>query len=285
MIVISTKQELRETLSLHRGKRIGFVPTMGFLHEGHLSLFRAARERDELVVASIFVNPTQFAAGEDLDVYPRDEAGDTEKARSCGVDVLWIPPAGSVYGAQHATKVVVEGLQEGLCGISRPHFFTGVATIVCKLFCLVKPDRAYFGEKDYQQLTIIRRMSLDLDLEVEVVGMPLVRDTDGIALASRNAYLGEDERAQAQRLSGMLRQVNDAFAGGVTDGAELLAMATAALHGMNIDYLSLVDAETLRDRGEDQAIAPESAVLATAVWVGKTRLLDNHMLGRPLSVG
>lgn len=283
MIIVETKQALREELRKRRAGSIGFVPTMGYLHEGHLSLFRAAREADDTVVASIYVNPTQFAPGEDLDTYPRDAEGDRAKAESCGVDVLWMPRADEVYAPDHSTRVVVDGLQEGLCGISRPHFFTGVATVVAKLFALVRPDRAYFGEKDYQQLTIVRRMARDLDLGVEVVGCPLVREPDGIAMSSRNAYLSAEERVQARALSAALRDLDATFRSGTRDADTLRAQLHAALDaapGVKTDYAELVDATTLENRAGSTLPDGPATVAAVAAWVGKTRLLDNVTLGR-----
>lgn len=285
MNIVTTKEALREAIAPHRGRRIGFVPTMGYLHEGHLSLFRQARAENDLVVASIFVNPTQFAPGEDLDTYPRDEAGDTAKAEAAGVDLLWMPPAGSVYAEDHATFVRVHGLEEGLCGISRPHFFRGVATVVLKLFHLVTPTHAYFGEKDYQQLTVIRRMVRDLDLPIEVVGMPLVREPDGLAMSSRNAYLSAEERVTARGLSAALRALHATYDAGERDGARLHAQLHAALEaipGARIDYADLVDAESLASRNTSQ-LGDATTVAALAVWIGRTRLLDNVTLGRPLA--
>lgn len=282
MNVVTTKQALRAAIASANARSVGFVPTMGYLHDGHLSLFRQAREDNELVVASIFVNPTQFAAGEDLDTYPRDEAGDTAKAEGCGVDILWMPPAGTVYASDHSTFVRVHGLEDGLCGNSRPHFFRGVATVVLKLFHLVTPTRAYFGEKDYQQLTVIRRMVRDLDLPIEVVGMPLVREADGLAMSSRNAYLSPEERLLARGLSESLRSVDAAYCAGQRDGATLRAQlheALAGIEGARVDYADLIDAETLGSRNAG-LLGDSPTVAALAVWIGRTRLLDNITLGR-----
>ncbi len=283
MIVIESKAELRAELAKHHGRSIGFVPTMGYLHEGHLSLFRAARAGNDVVVASIYVNPTQFAPGEDLETYPRDAEGDLAKARSCGVDILWMPRADQVYAPDHSTRVVVDGLQEGLCGISRPHFFTGVATVVAKLFVLVRPTRAYFGEKDYQQLTIVRRLARDLDLGVEVIGCPLVREDDGIAMSSRNAYLSAEEREQALALNRALRALDAQFRAGERSADALRSALHSALDeapGVQVDYAELVNAHTLENRaGSTLPDGPET-VAALAAWVGTTRLLDNVTLGR-----
>ncbi|MEZ4363914.1 MAG: pantoate--beta-alanine ligase [Kofleriaceae bacterium] len=259
------------------GLRVALVPTMGALHEGHLSLLRAARAAADLVVLTIFVNPTQFGAGEDLDRYPRDEVGDLDKARPTGVDVAFCPSAGDMYAPGSQTFVSVRELELPLCGRSRPGHFTGVATVVTKLLHLARPHVAFFGQKDFQQLAVIRRMVRDLDFDVEIVGMPIVREPDGVAMSSRNAYLSAEERAQARCLQAGLRAARAAFDAGERDAAALLAHARAPIEGASlarIDYVELRDAAELTEL----TVVTRPAVLAMAVCFGKTRLLDNGVL-------
>jgi pantoate--beta-alanine ligase len=261
------------------GRRIAVVPTMGALHEGHLTLLRAARARADVVILTIFVNPTQFGPNEDLAKYPRDEAGDLAKARPCGLDLAFCPAAGAMYPAGAQTFVEVRELQKPLCGASRPGHFAGVATIVAKLFHLTLPHLAVFGEKDYQQLAIIRRMVRDLDFAIEIAGVPIVREPDGLALSSRNAYLSSDERRQALSLSQGLAAAEARFTAGERGAAALVAAAReviAAQPGARIDYIELRDADELTEI----ATVERPAVLAMAVFVGTTRLIDNRVLGR-----
>ena len=253
------------------GRRVALVPTMGYLHAGHLSLVAEARRRAETCVASIFVNPLQFGPSEDLARYPRDLQGDLGKAASAGTDVAFVPDARDVYPTGFQTTVQVAELERGLCGPFRPGHFAGVATVVCKLFNVVRPDVAVFGEKDYQQLAIVRRMTTDLDMGIEIVGIPTVREADGLAMSSRNAYLSPAERARALSLSRALFAARDAAAGGVRDGARLVAQARAALDVDRVDYVELVDADTLQQVTDLQ----RPAVLAVAAFVGRTRLIDN----------
>ena len=220
---------------------------------------------------SIFVNPTQFGPNEDLARYPRDLPGDLAKAASAGTDVAFVPEAARRYPAGFQTTVEVRELARGLCGPFRPGHFAGVATVVCKLFNVVRPDVAVFGEKDYQQLAIMRRMVTDLDLGIEIVGIPTVREADGLAMSSRNAYLSPAERARALSLSRALFAARDAAAGGVRDGERLVAQARAALDVDRIDYVELVDADTLQPVTD----IDRPAVLAVAAFVGRTRLIDN----------
>ncbi|MCE9573569.1 MAG: pantoate--beta-alanine ligase [Deltaproteobacteria bacterium] len=258
------------------GKVIAVVPTMGALHEGHLSLIRLARARADVVILTIFVNPTQFGPNEDLSRYPRDEAGDLARARPCGVDLAFCPDAAAMYPAGAQTFVEVRELAQPLCGASRPGHFAGVATIVTKLFHLTRPHLAVFGEKDYQQLAIIRRMVRDLDFGIEIVGGPIVREPDGIAMSSRNAYLSAAERVTARALSAGLAAAQAAFAAGERDAAALVALAKApilAAPGTRIDYVELRDADALTPI--ERVARP--AVLAMAVFVGTTRLLDNRV--------
>jgi pantoate--beta-alanine ligase len=265
------------------GTRIALVPTMGYLHDGHLSLMRDARRRADqggkrgLSLATIFVNPTQFGPGEDLARYPRDLEGDLEKCGRAGVDLVLAPEdPRAVYPPGFQSWVDVEEVSKGLCGDRRPGHFRGVATVVAKLFGLSRPHVALFGEKDWQQLQVIRRMALDLDMGVEVVGMPIVREADGLAMSSRNAYLSPEERGRAVAISRALAEARRRAGAGERDAATLAAGVRTALEaaGMRVDYVELVHPESLRavDRAE-----PGTRVL-TAAFLGRTRLIDNVAL-------
>jgi pantoate--beta-alanine ligase len=260
-----------------RGERIAFVPTMGYLHAGHVTLLEEGRRRGDRLVLSIFVNPTQFGPGEDLDRYPRDVDGDLRKAGGAGTDVAFVPERAAMYPRGFQTYVEVRELARGLDGDSRPGHFTGVATVVCKLFQIVRPHVALFGEKDYQQLAVIRRMVRDLDLPLEVIGLPTVREADGLAMSSRNSYLDPDERRRAVALSRGLFAARARFQAGEREAAALLAAARAPLveAAAVIDYLELRDAEALAplERAGDRP-----AVLAVAAFIGRTRLIDNVRL-------
>jgi pantoate--beta-alanine ligase len=259
------------------GRVIAVVPTMGYLHDGHLSLLRAARARADVVILTIFVNPTQFGPNEDLSRYPRDEEGDLAKARPTGLDLAFCPDAAAMYPAGAQTFVEVRELAAPLCGEKRPGHFTGVATIVTKLFHLTKPHLAFFGEKDYQQLAVIRRMTRDLDFGIEIVGMPIVREPDGLAMSSRNVYLSPDERRQALALVRGLDAARAAVEAGERSAAAIVAACRAPIEAAadaRIDYVELRDADELTPVGE----LTRPAVLALAVFVGKTRLLDNRVL-------
>jgi pantoate--beta-alanine ligase len=254
-----------------RGERIAFVPTMGALHEGHVTLLRQARRLGGRLALSIFVNPTQFGPNEDLARYPRDLPGDLARAAAAGTDVAFVPEARDVYPAGFQTTVEVGELARGLCGPFRPGHFAGVATVVCKLFNVVRPDVAVFGEKDYQQLAIVRRMVADLDMGIEIVGVPTVREADGLAMSSRNAYLSPAERARALSLSRALFAARDAVTGGARDGAAIVTRARGLLDVDRLDYLELVDADSLQPITE----IARPAVLAVAAFIGRTRLIDN----------
>jgi pantoate--beta-alanine ligase len=278
--LVKTPAEMRARSDAWRaaGKRIAFVPTMGYLHQGHVSLLDEGRRRGDVLVLSIFVNPTQFGPKEDLSRYPRDLAGDLAKAQRAGVDVAYLPDAAAMYPPGYQTFVEVEELQKGLCGASRPGHFRGVATVVLKLFHAVQPHVALFGRKDYQQLQVLSRMVRDLDLGVDVVGLPIVREPDGLAMSSRNAYLSPDERLRALALSRALGAARVSFEQGERDAARLVDRARAALHetaGVRVDYLELRDAETL---AELQGPVTGRAVMAVAAFVGTTRLIDNQLL-------
>lgn len=277
-IAITDNNELTRVLRTHRGKSVGFVPTMGFLHEGHLSLMRQARKDNDILVVSIFVNPTQFGENEDLDQYPRDPDGDFEKCKNVGADIVWMPNTDAMYASDHSTTVHVSDLTDRLCGAARPGHFDGVTTIVSKLFHRVQPDRAYFGQKDYQQLAVIRRMVRDLDMPVEVIGLPIVRDADGLALSSRNKYLTPAHRQDALLLSKSLEHARRRWQNGARDADVLIdAMRSQIETGEHtrIDYIELVDAHTLRPIRETPS---ETPVAVLAVYVGDTRLIDNARL-------
>lgn len=260
-----------------RGRRIGLVPTMGALHDGHLSLVRLARARADLCVVSIFVNPLQFAPTEDLARYPRDEAGDRAKLDDEAVDVLYLPSLDAMYGAGFQTAVEVAEVTQGLCGAGRPGHFRGVTTVVAKLFNAVRPDVAVFGEKDYQQLAAVRRMASDLDFGVEVIGGPIVREADGLAMSSRNVYLSASERAAAGALPRSLTVAEEACRGGMRDAVGLLDRVRAVLAEaplLELEYAVIVDSETIRPVER----VDRAARLALAVRVGRTRLIDNALL-------
>ncbi|MEE8311719.1 MAG: pantoate--beta-alanine ligase [Candidatus Binatia bacterium] len=264
------------------GLSIGLVPTMGSLHEGHLALVRCARSEADVVVASIFVNPKQFDRDEDFAAYPRDEERDRALLEQERVDVLFMPTAQAVYGERAATRVSVSGLSDHLCGPVRPGHFDGVTTIVTALFNMVLPDLAFFGEKDYQQLQIIRRMTRDLHLPVRIVSLPTVREADGLAMSSRNERLGEAGRKRARALSLGLEASVAEFAAGEDDADALIATARVVVEktgGIDIEYLELVDGDTLgRARTAD-----ERSVIAIAAWVDGVRLIDNVVFSRWLS--
>ena len=258
------------------GKRIAFVPTMGFLHEGHQALLREARNQADVLVMSLFVNPTQFGPKEDLDRYPRDLPGDLAKAAVEGTDVVFAPRVQDMYPTGAQTFVDVEEISQGLCGDRRPGHFRGVATVVAKLFNIVRPHVAVFGEKDFQQLAVIRRMVLDLIMGIEVVGFPTVREPDGLAKSSRNTYLSADERARALSLSRGLSAAVSLRATGETSAAALRAAAYAQLSGQvdRLEYLEVRNAENLALVEE----AKVAAVILVAAYVGRTRLIDNMRL-------
>jgi pantoate--beta-alanine ligase len=242
-----------------------------------VALLEEARRLGERVALSIFVNPTQFGPREDLDRYPRDLPGDLAKAAGAGVDVAFVPEASAMYPRGHQTTVQVHDLERGLCGATRPGHFVGVATVVCKLFNIVRPHVAVFGEKDFQQLAIIRRMVRDLDMPVEIVGLPTVREPDGLAMSSRNKFLSPDERSRAASISAALFAARERWRSGVTDAAILIEEVTSALEGAatRVQYVEIRDAESL----EPLTTIDRPAVLAVAVFMSATRLIDNVRLG------
>lgn len=262
------------------GERIAFVPTMGALHAGHLSLLSAARKRGDRVVLSIFVNPTQFGPNEDLARYPRDLDGDLAKAASVGAEVAFVPSAADMYPADAQTFIEVREVSKGLCGDRRPSHFTGVATVVAKFFNIVRPHVALFGEKDFQQLAVIRRMVADLNMPIEIVGCPIVREPDGLAMSSRNVYLSPVERERALALSRGLGAAAKLFASGESRPVALVeaALATIRPNVDGIDYVEVRDAESLRSFEQGQRIQAPAVILA-AIHVGATRLIDNLRLG------
>lgn len=263
------------------GRRIAFVPTMGFLHEGHASLLREGRQRGDVLVLSIFVNPIQFGKNEDLDSYPRDMERDFQLAEACGVDIVFIPTAAEMYPDGFQTGVTVREIALPLCGASRPGHFDGVATVVTKLFNIVRPDVALFGRKDFQQLAVIRRMTADLNLPVEIVGMPIVREADGLAMSSRNAYLSPAERQSALCLSRAIKRARELLASGERSIVVLEKETRALIEQEStaaIDYVEFRDGATL----QGLEVADSNTLLALAVKIGQTRLIDNTVLGEEL---
>jgi len=265
------------------GKTISFVPTMGYFHEGHLNLMREGRKRGDCLAISIYVNPTQFGPQEDLARYPRDLERDRRMAESVGVDVLFYPPDREMYPEHYSTYVNVEKVTENLCGLSRPGHFRGVATICCKLFNMVKPHVAIFGKKDFQQLTVIRRMVQDLNMDLRIEAMATTREADGLAMSSRNVYLSPEERAAALCLSRSLQMAQALKDRGELETSRILAATSDFIAGhphTRIDYIKICDTQTMMDV---ETLERES-VLALAVYVGKTRLIDNHVFGEPLDI-
>lgn len=280
MRIIETVAEMQAFSRTARGegKTIALVPTMGFLHQGHASLMVEGRKRADILVTSIFVNPTQFGPTEDFDAYPRDLERDCTVAQSAGVDIIFAPKASDMYPRGFQTFVNVEELTRPLCGASRPGHFRGVTTVVAKLLNIVMPHTALFGKKDFQQLAVIRRMAADLNMDVEIVGMPIVREADGLAMSSRNAYLGPEERKNALCLSRALAAVRALFRDGERSVATLREKALRIIGevpGAVIDYADFRDSDTL----EAVETADGRTLIALAVKIGTTRLIDNCVLG------
>jgi pantoate--beta-alanine ligase len=278
--VVNDITEVREAITEARGagKAIGLVPTMGALHEGHLSLVRVSAAECGFTVVSVFVNPTQFGPGEDLERYPRDLENDVTLVADAGADLVFAPTAGAMYPARYATYVEVERLTDGLCGARRPGHFRGVTTIVTKLFNICSPDVAYFGQKDAQQAVVIKRMARDLDIDVEVRVLATVREPDGLAMSSRNEYLSSEERLQATCLYRALQKAEELYTEGVRSADRIITEMTAVIEAerdTKIDYISAVDAEELLP--VEEITAP--TLVALAVFVGDTRLIDNTVLG------
>ena len=279
MEIISSCEKMQELAKTWQkeGFVVGLVPTMGYLHEGHLSLAQAARKKCDIVVMSIFVNPTQFGPNEDFAVYPRDLAHDTKLAQSVGVDYIFHPQAEDMYPEHYSTYVQVEGLTETLCGKARPGHFRGVTTVVSKLFHLVLPQMAFFGQKDGQQVAVVERMVKDLNFPVTIVRVPIQRQSDGLALSSRNIYLSEEEKKQATVLSRSLRMAQKAAQNGEKNAAalkELIYQEISRQDLAKIEYVEIVDAVTMQPVTE----LKEQVMIALAVRFGKTRLIDNIMI-------
>jgi pantoate--beta-alanine ligase len=273
--VVRTVPALRNEVAAWRsaGLKVGLVPTMGALHEGHLSLVRTAKEKCDRVVTTLFVNPRQFAPHEDFERYPRDEAGDAAMLAGAGCDLLYAPERAVMYPEGFSTNVIVSDVSTPLEGEFRPHFFGGVATVVTKLLLQSLPDTAFFGEKDYQQLQVIKRMARDLDIPAAIEGCATVRESDGLAMSSRNAYLSADERRIAARLNQIMHDaIKAARAGGAISAAEAEAARSLVAAGFaSVDYIAIRDAETL---APISSLARPARILAAA-WLGKTRLIDN----------
>ncbi len=275
MEVVESISQVRSRIAETRaiGNTVGLVPTMGVLHAGHLALIEAARRRDDFLVISIFVNPTQFGPAEDYEHYPRDLERDAELAEEAGVDLIFAPTPEEMYAEGFATVVTVSGLTEGLCGRFRPGHFPGVTTVVAKLLNIVQPDRAYFGEKDYQQLIVIKRMVADLNIPVEIVGLPTVREADGLAVSSRNRYLSPEQRAVAPRLYEALQHAaelaNQGASGWEVEQAVKEMLGKVAL--FEVQYVEALHPDRLKPRGGGGA----PMVIAAAVHLGETRLIDN----------
>ncbi len=280
MLTLTTVDELRAELDAARlgGRSIGLVPTMGALHEGHLSLIDRSVAENGVTVVTVFVNPTQFRPGEDLDAYPRQLADDVALASERGADIVFAPSTDEVYAADHSTTVSVGGITESLCGAPerRGHqHFDGVTTVVAKLFNMVQADRAYFGQKDAQQVAVIRRMVRDLNFRTAVIACPTVREADGLAMSSRNAYLSDKERVRALAISRALRSVNESFLAGEREVTKLAMLARAELFDVDtVEYLEMVDFESLEPVGE----ITDATLVAIAAHVGNTRLIDNILL-------
>jgi len=285
MLQIETCQEIQSLALKYKraGTTIALVPTMGFLHEGHLELMRRARQKADLVIVSIFVNPIQFGPNEDLDRYPRDLDGDLKKCKSIGVDLVFTPTASELYPpGTFQTSVEVSKISQGLCGASRPDHFKGVTTVVSKLFNLTLPDYAFFGEKDYQQLAVIKQMVADLNFPVTIVGIPIIRESDGLALSSRNAYLPAAERAEAPAICQALNRAADLYHRGVRESEKLRQEAMEHLRKTitspcEIEYMKICRADNL---AEINGSINAPAIILTAVRLGGTRLIDNLLLDR-----
>lgn len=280
MDIIVEPDLIMETCRAWRGQnlQVGLVPTMGFFHQGHVSLMKWARDNADRVVVSLFVNPTQFGPAEDLGSYPRDLDRDADMAAAAGVDVIFAPEAAAMYRPGHSTWIEATGPQQGLCGDRRPQHFRGVATVVAKLLNLVGPDKAVFGEKDWQQLAVIKQMVADLNFPVHIEGRPIVREEDGLALSSRNIYLTGEERVQAPHIYKGLGLIRDRVAQGLTETrvleAELRAYYEQHIPLGRVDYIEFVDSRSMGKRETVQSCT----LLAVAVFLGKARLIDNILL-------
>ena len=277
MLVVKTIKEVKEQVQSwkEQGLKVGFVPTMGYLHSGHGSLIERAKKENDKVVVSIFVNPTQFGPNEDLDKYPKDLAGDTNLVMETGGDLIFAPDTKEMYPENIYTFVNTSVLDNNLCGLSRPGHFRGVCTVVSKLFNIVNPHRAYFGKKDYQQLAIIKKMVKDLNFDVEIIGCEIVRSSEGLALSSRNSYLSETEKDESLILNKTLKELEKKIKNGEKDVKNLIEWATTNIHSISstkVDYIKIVNSDTM----EDLETVNRSALIALAVYInGKVRLIDN----------
>ena len=282
MKIIRSIDRMKKELARKRmkGRTVGFVPTMGYLHEGHLSLIRRARAENDIVAVSIFINPTQFGPDEDYSEYPRDLRKDSALCRKEGVDYIFCPAVRAIYPKGYSTYVKVEGLTENLCGKFRPLHFRGVTTVVAKLFNIIGPDRAYFGQKDAQQAIVIKRMVEDLNMDVKIKVLPTVREGDGLAMSSRNAYLSPDERMAAPTVYRALQLAGDLIKLDDRDAANIISEMRKMLSSVasKIDYISIVDPKDLKDLKTIRGKVPPKrgkVLVAVAVWIGETRLIDN----------
>jgi len=285
MKIVESVKEMQVLTGRFRqaGRTIAFVPTMGYLHRGHLELLREGRKRGDVLVLSIYVNPTQFGAGEDLEKYPRNLERDYKMAEGEGVDVVFCPASGEMYPEHYQTFVNVEEVTGNLCGLSREGHFRGVATVCCKLFNIINPQVAIFGQKDFQQLVVIRRMVQDLNMGLSIIGLPTVREPDGLAMSSRNVYLSEKERETALCLSRALLRAKGLFEGGAREAPKILKAVTELLTEsplVCLEYAKICDLTTLKDI----PLLDRPAVLALAAKVGQTRLIDNYVFGEALEI-
>ena len=281
MVLVKNISEIKELVSEWKkeGKTIGLVPTMGYLHEGHESLIKKAKKENDKVIVSVFVNPTQFGPNEDLESYPRNIEKDRELCESCGVDVVFNPESVEMYKNNASTYINVQGLTEGLCGASRPIHFRGVCTVVSKLFNITMADRAYFGEKDAQQLAVVKKMVEDLNFNIDVVGCPIIREKDGLAKSSRNTYLSKEERVAALILNKSLKLALKKLKNGEASGENVINVIKGVIKEeplAKIDYVEVVDSKTLKPVKKIE----NSILVAIAVYIGKTRLIDNFTFNR-----
>ena len=279
MQIVSTVEEVRKQVKKWReeGLSVGLVPTMGYLHEGHKSLIDKAVEQNDRVVVSVFVNPIQFGPNEDLATYPRDLERDAALCENAGANLIFHPEPENMYESDFCSFIDMDGLTKGLCGKTRPTHFRGVCTVVGKLFNIVEPDRAYFGQKDAQQLAIIRRMVMDLNFDIEIIGCPIIREEDGLAKSSRNTYLSEEERKQAVILNQSLEAAMDAINAGEKDAAKVKQIIIDKLHTCplaKIDYVEVVSFDTIQPIEKVEG----AVLIAIAVYIGTTRLIDNRII-------
>ena len=277
-VVVSTIDEIKKLTDAFRGGTLGLVPTMGYLHDGHMNLVKQSLNKCDHTVVSIFINPRQFSPSEDLDIYPNNLSGDIEKLESIGVDVLFYPNRDTIYPEGFKTNIQVDGITQHLCGKSRPELFKGVATVVLKLFNIVRPQHAFFGEKDWQQLAVIETMTRDLNIDVHIHRVPLIREPDGLAMSSRNSNLSPEERKKALSLSRSLNDSKEKVNRGITSSKQLrqnIKNIIAAESGTQIDYISICDPISLEEKEE----VKDRTLIALAVKIGPARLIDNCIIG------